>query len=221
MEFLKYNNLKYILSLPEGYSKDEKYPLLVFLHGAGTRGNDISMLANNPFFTETGDNLSRFIVVAPQCNADSWFDVFEQLHDFICHMISDSNIDRARCYLMGASMGGYAVWQETMSHPELYAAVVPICGGGMYWNAGRMKHTKVWAFHGSDDSVVYPEESRKMVDAINRCGGDAELTVYDGIGHNVWLQVYRDKKVFEWLLHQKKSAELEEKSLYNNSEKFG
>ena len=134
--------------------------------------------------TFTAENLSEFIAVAPQCYADSWFDIFEQLHEWIFRIINRPYIDRQRCYLMGASMGGYAVWQEEMSHPELYAAVVPICSGGMYWNAVRLKDIKVRAFHGCDDRVVYPDESKKMVGAAQKYGCDAKLTIYEG---DAWL----------------------------------
>lgn len=217
----EHGGIKYILSLPNNYRTDIKYPLLIFLHGAGTRGNNTEELLKNPFFTETGDNIADFIVAAPQCHADSWFDIFEQLYDFIVYVINDYNVDRDRCCLIGASMGGYAVWQEAMSHPELYAAIVPICGGGMYWNAGRLKNIKIHAFHGSEDKTVFPEESEKMVDAVNRCGGCAKLTVYDGTGHDSWNRVYQDKKLFEWLKNQKKiNANICEDKL-NNSKQFG
>ena len=221
MEILKYKNLSYSLSLPKYYPQKEKYPLLVFLHGAGTRGNDTDKLLQNPFFTETGENLSDFIAAAPQCYADNWFDIFEQLYDWICHVINTPGIDRQRCCLMGASMGGYAVWQAAMSHPELYAAIVPICGGGMYWNAARLKDIKIRAFHGSDDRVVYPDESKKMIAAAQRCGCDAKLTIYEGVAHDAWLRVYRDKALFQWLLRQKRGRPTGEDTQFNDPEIFG
>jgi predicted peptidase len=104
-------------------------------------------------------------------------------------------------------MGSYAAWQLGMSLPHVFAAMVPICGGGMYWNAERLKNVPVWAFHGADDTLVYPEESAKMVEAVNACGGNAVLTVYEGIGHTVWLDVYSDAAVFEWLLSHEKQRE--------------
>lgn len=221
MERLKYKKLSYLVSLPKDYPQKGKYPLLVFLHGAGTRGKDMGRLLQNPFFTEAGDKLAEFIVAAPQCYADSWFDVFEQLHEWICHVMDRSDIDQKRCYLMGASMGGYAVWQEAMSHPELYAAIVPICGGGMYWNAARLKNIKIRAFHGSDDCVVYPEESRKMVDAAQKSGCDAKLTLFEGVAHDSWSRVYRDESIFKWLLQQKKERQAGENLPFNNPKDFG
>ena len=101
-------------------------------------------------------------------------------------------------------MGGYAVWQLAMSRPQLYAAIVPICGGGMYWNAAKLKTLPVWAFHGSIDDVVYLEESQKMVNAVNRAGGNAKLTICDNVCHNSWLNAYNSKELFDWLFTQTK-----------------
>ena len=102
--------------------------------------------------------------------------------------------------MMGASMGGYAVWQLAMSMPEHFAAIVPICGGGMYWNAGRLANLPIWAFHGGKDKYVLPEESQKMVDAVNENGGRAKLTVYPENAHDAWSDTYKNKQVFLWLL---------------------
>ena len=101
---------------------------------------------------------------------------------------------------MGASMGGYGTWQLAMSLPDIFAAIVPICGGGMYWNAGKLKNVPVWAFHGALDKTVLPEESEKMVNAVNKRGGSARLTVYPENGHNAWSDTYSNPEVFEWLL---------------------
>ena len=112
-------------------------------------------------------------------------------------------VDRERIYLMGSSMGGYGAWQLAMSRPEIFAAVAPICGGGMYWNAGRLKNTPVWAFHGDSDCIVLPEESRKMVDAVNKCGGKAYLTIYENTAHNAWTPTFKDPEVWKWMLSNK------------------
>ncbi len=92
--------------------------------------------------------------------------------------------------------------QLAMSRPELFAAIVPICGGGMYWNAARLKHTGVWAFHGEEDDTVFCEESVRMVEAINRCGGNAKLTLYRGVSHNAWDPTFQNPEVWQWLLSQ-------------------
>ena len=100
-------------------------------------------------------------------------------------------------------MGGYAAWQLAMSMPEYFAAIVPICGGGMYWNADRLVNVPIWAFHGEKDSAVLVEESVKMVNAFNQAGGNARLTVYPNTGHDAWSDTYCNPEVFEWLLAHK------------------
>ena len=123
---------------------------------------------------------------------------------------------------MGASMGGYAVWQLAMSMPEYFAAIVPICGGGMYWNAGRLIHVPVWAFHGAKDATVLLEESVKMVEAVNKKGGNAKLTIYPNTKHDSWTATYSNYEVFQWLLtHRRPHAEAEADNSYADVKKFG
>lgn len=218
----KFQKICYVVKYPDNFAENEKYPLIVFLHGAGGRGKDISCVKSNPFFTETEKFKFKAVVFAPQCYTDSWFDIFEQLGDFIDFAVEQPYIDKERVYLIGASMGGYATWQMAMTKPEVFAAVVPICGGGMYWNAARLKNMGVWAFHGSEDQVVFCEESKKMVDAINRADGrQAKLTICDGVGHYSWRNAYNCRELFDWLFAQKRSGREIEESRYNNSEQFG
>jgi len=141
--------------------------------------------------------------------------------DFVEFVREQPYADKTRIYLIGSSMGAYAVWQLAMSKPEWFAAIVPICGGGMYWNARRLKNTKIWAFHGCDDPVVYCEESKHMVERINRNGGDAKLTLLKGVGHDSWINAYRSPEVFEWLLEQTLTVQTEEGDKYYNAKQYG
>ena len=205
----KFKQLSYVVREPEGFSPDGRYPLVIYLHGAGGRGNDLDVIYNHPFFEDTKEWLKNAVSVAPQCYENSWFTVFEQLQEFVRHAIDWTFVDPTRVYVVGASMGGYTTWQLAMSRPEWFAAIIPICGGGMYWNAGRLIHMSVWAFHGADDTIVFPEESKKMVDAINAKGGNAKLTIYPDTPHSVWPKVYTDQAVFDWLLsHEKENAKI-------------
>ena len=150
---------------------------------------------------------SPFMVFAPLCSRDSWFDLFEHLRDLVAEIYNSPYTDRERIYLMGNSMGGYGTWQLAMSLPNVFAAAVPICGGGMYWNARRLADLPVWAFHGEKDTEVLPEESKKMVEAVRRSNGEARLTLYAENGHDAWTDTYRNKEVFDWLLsHRRLSA---------------
>ena len=195
------NNMQYVVRYPDGFDAQEKHPVIIALHGAGTRGTDIDMVHNYSLLkeTETMENFP-FIVVAPQCSENTWFDMWPTLKALVREVAALPRTDEARIYLVGNSMGGYAAWQLAMSMPEYFAAVAPICGGGMYWNAGRLKDVPVWAFHGAKDDTVFPEESEKMVNAVNAAGGSAKLTVYPDAGHNAWTPAYSDPALYEWFL---------------------
>lgn len=97
---------------------------------------------------------------------------------------------------MGASMGGYASWQLAMTRPDWFTAMIPICGGGMYWNSGRLKDVPIWAFHGAKDETVYAQESQKMVDAVNAAGGNARFIIYAENNHDSWSDTYNNYRLF-------------------------
>ena len=220
MERRVFEELYYVLRLPSKFSNTVKYPLVIYLHGAGGRGRDTDVIYNHPFFSKTETWLKDAISVAPQCYEDSWFSIFEQLQAFLKDVIAWDCVDKSRVYVVGASMGGYATWQLAMSRPELFAAIIPICGGGMYWNAGRLIHMGVWAFHGEEDITVFPQESKKMVDAVNLNGGNAKLTIYERTSHDAWTKTFENKDVWEWLLSHKSKYQ-ETKSAYDNVKDFG
>lgn len=224
MKFEKYTseNLQYVVRYPKDYKEGEEYPVIILLHGAGGRGNDIEVLKNNPYFKITGEREDfPFVTVAPLCSGNTWFDLFEQLKRLVYKIGNETFTDKERIYLMGPSMGGYGTWQLAMSMPEFYAAIVPICGGGMYWNASRLVNVPVWAFHGALDTTVKLEESEKMVEAVNNNGGSARLTVYPENAHNAWSDTYSNREVFDWLLSHKNRNLRELTDIYNNSEIYG
>jgi predicted peptidase len=101
-------------------------------------------------------------------------------------------------------MGGYGTWQLAVSVPDAFAAMIPVCGGGMYWDAGRLKKIPIWAFHGALDKTVLPEESLKMVAAVNGKGGKAKLTIYPNNAHDAWTDTYSNPEVYAWLLEHTK-----------------
>ena len=214
--------LSCVVSFPDNYDEQNKYPTILFLHGAGSRGNNLEILKNNPYFSLTSKhNNFPFITFAPQCSKNNWFDHFESLEALVAEISEYDFVDSSRIYLMGASMGGYATWQLAMSMPEKFAAIVPICGGGMYWNSGRLVDLPVWAFHGSLDKTVRLEESEKMVDSINKKGGCAKLTVYPNNAHDAWSDTYANYEVFRWLLDQRRKDIKEYTDGYNGSKQYG
>ncbi len=200
--FNKRKNIRYIKLVPDKMESGKKYPLIIHIHGAGGRGDDLSLISDATILKKL-DGDERFIVVAPQCYANTWFDIFEQLKEFIKFAVSCPDVDAKRVYLSGVSMGGYTSWQLLMSEPETFAASIVCCGGGMYWNAPRVK-TPAWAFHGKLDKTVYAIESENMVKAINASGGSAKLTIYDELEHNCWDVTYFNDQIYEWLLSHKK-----------------
>ena len=210
MEEMIFCGVRCLIQYPEGFEEGKQYPLLIILNGAGSRGDDIDVLRSGSFWTHQ-HQVFPFAVITPLCTENTWFDMWERLTRFVKHVTGLSFVERDRVYLMGASMGGYATWQMAMSLPEYFAAIVPICGGGMYWNAGRFVGIPIWAFHGKLDPTVYVEESEKMVDAVNKRGGNAKLTVYPENSHDALTDTYANQEVFLWLLqHRKKNAPLPE-----------
>lgn len=214
--------MKYLIRYPRDFRKNGKYPVILFLHGAGSRGSDINKLISNPFFMLT-EKLKDFpfVSVAPLCSENTWFDMWEHLEKLVMETVRFPFVDKNNMYLMGASMGGYATWQLAMSMPDYFAAIVPICGGGMYWNAGRLINVPVWSFHGAKDTTVLLEESVKMVEAVNSCGGTAKLTVYPENGHDAWSDTYSNPDVFSWLLQHQNKNSSEYCDGYNKPDMYG
>jgi len=121
-------------------------------------------------------------------------------------IVAEDFTDPERVYLMGNSMGGYGTWQLAMSMHSYFAAAVPICGGGMYWNAGRLVDLPIWAFHGEIDPVVHLQESKNMVNAINERGGRARLSVYPDTKHDAWTATFSNPEVYAWMLTKRRKA---------------
>ena len=196
----KIGQLNYLRFEPTGFSEDKKYPVIIHFHGAGSRGDNVEILNNQAIMRYANDTENfPFVMFLPQCNADCWFELFEQLREFVKNVVELPYVDKSNVYLSGVSMGGYASWQMLMSEPAIFRKAIICCGGGMYWNAARIK-IPVWAFHGTDDPIVFFEESEKMVNAVNRNGGKAKLTEYKGAQHNCWNLTYGNPEIYAWLL---------------------
>ncbi len=193
--------LPYLEQIPKELENADGAPLLVFLHGAGERGNEPERLYRQaiPKYMHEGLTLPC-ITVCPQCpEGKIWNDLVFLLMDFLESYIDTHRIDRTKISLTGISMGGYGTWAMAICFPELFRRIAPVCGGGTPWCVGLIQ-AKIWAFHGDADETVPPESSYRMVDAAVRNGKDAQLTVFHGIGHNSWDSAYQSTKVLEWLL---------------------
>ena len=197
-------HIGYAISLPDGYSNDKKYPLIVALHGAGERGDDISLVFVHGVakYVEAGMKLDA-IVIAPQCPKDMvWNALTFELKELIDHIAATYSVDMDRISITGLSMGGFGTWEMGISYPGFFSALAPVCGGGMSWRVGLIGKTPVWAFHGDCDNVVPKENSYMMVDALKAKGGNVKLTLFHGVSHNSWESAYETTKVIEWLISQ-------------------
>jgi predicted peptidase len=204
----------YLLFLPEGYSASsgKRWPLILFLHGAGERGSDIWQVAKQgPPQLDTQLTNFPFIVVSPQCPAGKmWSD------DLLIALLDDVEkkyaVDTHRVYLTGLSMGGFGTWSLGLSHPERFAAFAPVSGGGEtilitldqdfdHAQLPKLKSMGVWAFHGGKDPVVATDESRRMVNALKGIGcTDVKLTIYPEAGHDCWTETYTNPELTAWFL---------------------
>ena len=201
MQHRIHNTIQYNLAHPKNFDPTQKYPLVIYVHGAGGRGHDPANIGfSYQLETYMEEHDLPVMVAAPLCEFDNWFMCYTELIEFVRFAATMDNVDPDRVYLMGSSMGGYATWAMLMCTPELFAAAVPICGGGMAWNAYRMKDVPIWAFHGVDDGTVAVTESINMANAVRACGGNIKLTLLPGVNHNAWEPAMYEFHAIEWLL---------------------
>ena len=191
----------------EPEEKADNLPLIIQLHGAGERGDgkdDLKLVDVHGFSKIMDKGEYPAIFVMPQCPKESfWAARVESIIRFVEMLIKEYGVDEKRVYLTGLSMGGFGTWYTSMARPDLFAAIAPICGGGMPWNAGALT-MPVWAFHGAADDVVLPSNSDDMVAKLTELGRDVKYTRIDGVGHNVWEYAYNEELI-SWMLEKKKN----------------
>lgn len=199
-EIRKTVNINYLLYLPKDYDLKEKFPLLLFLHGAGERGNDLQLVKKHgpPKLIEEGKEFP-FIVVSPQCPLNKRWDP-DELTALLDYLIENYKVDKDKIYVTGLSMGGNGTWRLAAKIPDRLAAVIPICGWGDLFEVCMMGKLPVWAFHGAKDPVVPLKASEDLVQRLNSCGGNAKLTVYPDAEHDSWTETYNNPEIYEWLL---------------------
>jgi len=217
--------LLYRLVRPADYQAEgeQRHPLVIFLHGAGERGDDNrkQLVHGSDLMREMAEKHAAFVVV-PQCPAgEKWCDVdwFLPSHKMperpstsmalvmaaIKKLQAEFSIDANRIYIMGLSMGGYGTWDALQRYPDVFAAGVPICGGGDDSAADRIT-AAVWCFHGEKDGAVPVARSRNMVEAIKAAGGDVKYTEYSGCGHDSWTSAFAEPELLDWLFSQKRDT---------------
>jgi predicted peptidase len=213
----KYLNRKFLVYTPGTYSesKDKPCPLMIFLHGMGERGEDLKLVRKHgpPRIVKKKDDFP-FLLVSPQClkgekgkgmwrDGKGWWKV-EDLELLLKFVKKKYNVDENRVYLTGLSMGGFGTWAWAAEHPERFAAIAPICGGGDPKKAKKYGSMPIWAFHGDRDRAVPLQKSQEMVDAVRAVKGNVKFTVYKGVGHNSWDRAYDTEELYTWLLEQKR-----------------
>jgi pimeloyl-ACP methyl ester carboxylesterase len=184
----------------------ERYPLVIWLHGAGQSGSDNEAQmggATKPFTEEANQEERPCFVLAPQCPDRNIGFKASNLMTLVKSLCDSLPIDEARLYLTGSSMGGSGSWRLGTEYPGVFAAIVPLCGGGDPSKAAALKETPLWAFHGDKDEDVPLERSTSMVEAIKAVGGTkAQLTILEGEGHLITSVVYGKPELHEWIFAQ-------------------
>ncbi len=184
----------------------EKWPVLVFLHGSGERGDDLRLVLNHgPFGAAAADPSFPFFVIAPQLPEGAHWRP-ETVIAIIEDAIAKAPVDRRRIYLTGLSLGGHGTWDTAAAYPDYFAAIAPISGYGDPAEACRFKELPVWSFHGVEDDIVLAADNQSMVDAVRDCGGAPGMTLYPDTGHDAWTRTYDDPQLYRWLLSHQRSA---------------
>ena len=198
---------KYVVFVPKAYKGDKEFPLILFLHGLGESGSD----GLNQVKVGIGPAIKKkddfpFIVVFPQSQKRSWqanSDDGKRAMSILAEVQKSYKVDGKRVYLTGLSMGGFGTWSLAAAHPERWAAIAPVCGGGNPTSAEKIKNIPCWCFHGDADPTVNVDMSRKMIKALKDAGGSPKYDELPGVKHDAWTTAYAKKELYEWLLEQK------------------
>lgn len=217
--------LLYRVLKPATIESGKKYPLVLFLHGAGERGkdNNAQLVHGSTLFLKK-ENRAKFpcYVIFPQCpTGKRWVEVDwsdKKSHQapkdpsepmgltkrMLDQFLKDNPVDAERIYVMGLSMGGFGTWDFAQRYPDFVAAAAPICGGADNSTAPRIKHIPIWTFHGSTDTAVWPVRTRTMVEALKKAKADVRYTEYEKVGHNSWNRAFAEPELLPWMFAQKR-----------------
>lgn len=231
------DTLQYLLLKPTDYDSTKQYPLVVCLSGGAGRGTDnIQQIAGSKSAQvfSTLENRKKYpaFIFVPQCPPGSdWGrslgkierensikrgkynqpNVASLVFEIITALEEEFNIDATRRYITGQSMGGFGSWHFILTQPQMFAAAIPICGGGNPDLANNIRDVPIWAFHGENDNTVPVEFSRNMIAAIKKAGGNPKYNEYPNVGHNSWHQAYDTPELLDWLFAQVKEKEMDER----------
>jgi len=204
-----FKSMPYRLFVPLKYDATQKYPIVIWLHGSGSVGSDnfkqisgASLRGTHTWTIPANQAKHPTFVIAPQ-STKGWAGLqLELVLGILDSLKTEFNIDADRVYVAGQSMGGYGVWNIIALRPDLFAAAIPLCGGGDPTQAPRMVKIPIWAFHGAADPTVSVRQSQRMIEAIKLAGGIPRYTEYEGVGHNVWVRAFQEPTLMDWVFAQ-------------------
>lgn len=226
----KNGDLNYRVFYPEGFDAEKKYPVLLFLHGAGERGDDNeAQLTHGGELIKKGMNLHHSIAIFPQCPEDKyWIDLLDVgdradgIRDFepdvknppseamskvitlMKKFTEQSYVDKSRVYVAGLSMGGMGTFDLCWRMPNMFAAAMAVCGAGSPVKAFKFSQLPIRIFHGDMDEIVSVEESLEMIAVLEELGGSPEAFIYPGVNHNSWDNAFAEPDFLSWLYKHKK-----------------
>jgi predicted peptidase len=203
--------LRYLLAVPKAVAPAAGWPLVLFLHGAGERGNDLGLVAKHgiPRLCREREDVP-FVAASPQLPAgETWTPYVRDLLALLDEVAASRPVDPGRVLLTGVSMGGNGCWYLASRHPDRFAAVAPVCGYGLPSQGfpdrvRALVHTPVWTFHGARDDVVPCSATSSLVEALRACGGSPRFTLYADADHDSWTRTYADPAFLDWLLAQRR-----------------
>jgi predicted peptidase len=207
--------MPYRLFIPPRYDSRKPHPLVLWLHGAGGAGTDNianvseDQIPGTRLWTKP-ENQAKYpaFVLVPQ-NPGIWVEELNELSPEMLLVVgmleaikAEFNIDATRIYVAGQSDGGYGTWNLITQRPDLFAAAIPLCGGGDPRLASRVAKMPLWVFHGRRDDVIPVSESRKMIAAVRKAGGRPRFTEYARLGHDIWEPAFAEPQLVPWLFAQ-------------------
>lgn len=198
--------LDYLVYLPAEYGRDagRRWPLVVFLHGIGERGDNVQQVRRVGLTRRVESRGGApYVLVAPQCPPGKAWEP-KPLGRMLDQVLAEQRVDPRQVILTGLSWGGMGTWRWGIDQPERFAALVPICGGVAASGVGALRDMPIWAFHGDADTVVPMEGHRRVAEAAKAAGARVRFTVYNGVGHNSWDRAYADPALEEWMLAQRR-----------------
>lgn len=201
------SEIKYIVFIPHDYKGDKPYPTILFLHGAGSSGTDGKKQTQGGLATaiRKQEKTFPFIAIFPQSQKGGWTASSaegKRAMAILAEVEKQHKVDSKRIYLTGLSMGGFGTWSFAAAHPDKWAAIAPICGGGDPKNAEKIKNIPCWCFHGDADKTVPVQRSRDMIEALKKAGGTPKYDEYPDVGHNSWDKAYGNPELYQWFLKQ-------------------